>query len=104
MFIDLRPPDLVELVAFLHEDVRGADPAKLISSAGRALQGLTARRSALCPAPRAARDTPMLGPESLPFLLEEKRLLVNRSGVDRVHRRRRSHSAISAAWKFSRSG
>ncbi len=34
---------------------------------------------------RALAVNPILGPESLPALLEEKRLLVNRTGVHRIH-------------------
>ncbi len=53
---------------------------KSLQQVARALQGLTLdeARYALR---RALADRPRLGPESLPALLEEKRLLVNRSGV-----------------------
>ncbi len=79
LFLDLRPPDLVELVEFLREE-SGETEQEILEPAARALQGLTldearyALRRALALAPR-------LGPESMPALLEEKRLLVNRSGV-----------------------
>jgi SpoVK/Ycf46/Vps4 family AAA+-type ATPase len=79
IFLELRPPDLVELVVFLRDETREPDEALLYQFA-RALQGLTLdeARYALRRAQAANRS---LGPESLPALLEEKRLLVNRSGV-----------------------
>jgi SpoVK/Ycf46/Vps4 family AAA+-type ATPase len=82
LFLELRPPDLIELVAFLREetsDIGGVSDADLHQMA-RALQGLTLdeARYALRRALSAGRP---LGTESLPALLEEKRLLVNRSGV-----------------------
>ncbi len=84
MFLELRPPDLVELIDFLRDEI----PADRTSAAGDdilnqfagALQGLTLdeARYALR---RALAASPTLGPESLPALLTEKRLLINRSGV-----------------------
>ena len=82
IFIDLRPPDLVELVEFLREERHHARraPDRLRHQVAWALQGLTLdeARYALR---RAVAVSPGLGPESVPALLEEKRLLVNRSGV-----------------------
>ena len=75
----MRPPDLIELVDFLREETpRTAD--EILFPVARALQGLTLEeaRYALRRAIAAGRG---LGPEALPTLLEEKRLLVNRSGV-----------------------
>jgi AAA+ superfamily predicted ATPase len=79
LFLDLRPPDLVELVAFLREE-SGTHDDETLHAVARVLQGLTLdeARYALRRALAADRN---LGPESLPALLEEKRLLVNRSGV-----------------------
>jgi len=79
MFLELRPPDLIELVEFLRQETRHPDEA-LLNHFARALQGLTLdeARYALR---RARAGNRSLGPESLPLLLEEKRLLVNRSGV-----------------------
>jgi SpoVK/Ycf46/Vps4 family AAA+-type ATPase len=87
VFVELRPPDVIELSGFLQEELpraargRGAqaDQATLEQLA-RALQGLTLdeARYALR---RALLASPQLGREALPALLEEKRLLVNRSGV-----------------------
>ena len=88
MFIDLRPPDRVELVALLRDEAqqlpaRGdSDDASeaLFHQMAGALSGLTLdeARYALRRALAAGRR---LGPESMPALLEEKRLLVNRGGV-----------------------
>ncbi|HXB68983.1 MAG TPA: AAA family ATPase [Candidatus Acidoferrales bacterium] len=87
MFLELRPPDLIELVEFLRAETRASLPGgetgdaneALLYHFARALQGLTLdeARYALRRAQAANR---ILGPESLPALLEEKRLLVNRSG------------------------
>jgi SpoVK/Ycf46/Vps4 family AAA+-type ATPase len=79
IFLELRPPDLVELVEFLRDETREPNEA-IVYQFARALQGLTLDEAhyALRRAQAANRN---LGPESLPALLEEKRLLVNRSGV-----------------------
>jgi SpoVK/Ycf46/Vps4 family AAA+-type ATPase len=75
------------LVDFLREESRRVAPAGAEESSdavlyqlARALQGLTLdeARYALR---RALAANPRLGPESMPFLLEEKRLLIGRSGV-----------------------
>ncbi len=87
-FVELRPPDLVELMDFVREEAeqahaRGAkvdnDKAALEQLA-RALQGLTideARHAVR----RALAANNHLGMESMPALLEEKRLLISRTGV-----------------------
>jgi SpoVK/Ycf46/Vps4 family AAA+-type ATPase len=79
MFLELRPPDLIELVEFLREETRDTSDETLHQVA-RALLGLTLdeARYALRRALATGRG---LGADSLPALLEEKRLLVNRSGV-----------------------
>ncbi len=86
LFLDLRPPDQVELTEFLRQEVartgaRESDSdADALAGLAPALQGLTLdeARYALR---RAWALHPRLGPECLPALLEEKRLLINRSGV-----------------------
>ncbi len=88
MFVELRLPDLVELIQFIREEtaqMSGQPEAAPISEAtlhqfGRALQGLTLEeaRFALRRGLAAGKG---LGAESLPALFEEKRLLVNRGGV-----------------------
>jgi hypothetical protein len=86
VFLDLRPPDPVEMAAFLGEEIARIAPhgdgevaADLLLQIAGVLQGLTLdeARYALR---RALAVSPRLGPESLPALLEEKRLLVNRTG------------------------
>jgi hypothetical protein len=79
IFLELRPPDLVELVDFLREELPGTS-LEILYPVARALQGLTLdeARYALRRAFASGRG---LGPEAMPALLEEKRLLVNRSGV-----------------------
>jgi SpoVK/Ycf46/Vps4 family AAA+-type ATPase len=79
LFLELRTPDLIELAEFLREEAPGASE-DVVQQMARALVGLTLdeARYALRRALGTGRG---LGPESLPALLEEKRLLVNRSGV-----------------------
>ena len=87
IYVELHPPDVVELVDFLRDELRripsgeaGATSEEVLYQLAPALQGLTLdeARYALRRALAAGRR---LGPESLPALLEEKRLLVGRSGV-----------------------
>ena len=78
MYLELRPPDVVELVDFLRQEAKGASE-EVLQQIARALVGLTLdeARYALR---RALAVNPVLGPASLPAVLEEKRLLVNRTG------------------------
>jgi AAA+ superfamily predicted ATPase len=85
LLLDLRPPDQFELVEFLREEAlrlspEGAPDDEVLYQLAPALQGLTLdeTRYALR---RAFLRNRQLGPEALPALLEEKRLLINRSGV-----------------------
>ncbi len=81
LYLELRPPDLVELVDFLRDENPQPDTSDAtLQQMARALQGLTLdeARYALR---RALAASPKLGPESIPALLEEKRFLVNRSGT-----------------------
>jgi SpoVK/Ycf46/Vps4 family AAA+-type ATPase len=85
MFLELRPPDLIELVEFLRDEARGTgavgDAAEeVLYQLARALQGLTLDEARYALRRALAKDD-RLGPESLAAVLEEKRLLVNRSGV-----------------------
>lgn len=79
LFLELRTPDAIELAEFLREEAPEASE-DIIQQVSRALLGLTLdeARYALRRGTAAGRS---LGPESLPALLEEKKLLVNRSGV-----------------------
>jgi len=82
IFIELRPPDLVELGGFLREESKAGNAPEeaVIEQLARALQGLTMDEARYA-IRRALAGHAGLGPESLPALFEEKRLLVNRSGV-----------------------
>jgi hypothetical protein len=83
LFLELRPPDVVELVDFLRAETAESNPPPddntLLEQLARALVGLTLdeARYALR---RALVAHPKLGLESIPAVLEEKRLLVNRTG------------------------
>jgi hypothetical protein len=84
LFVDLRPPDPVELLAFVREETAelpsGRPADDILYPVARALQGLTLDEARYAIRRALAGGRP-LGPESLPALLEEKRLLVNRGGV-----------------------
>jgi len=77
LFVELRPPDLVELEELIGEEGGDDGVARRLAPS---LQGLTLdeARYALR---RALSAGGRLGPESAAVLLEEKRLLVNRGGV-----------------------
>jgi SpoVK/Ycf46/Vps4 family AAA+-type ATPase len=77
-YVELRPPDAVELVEFLREAVGGAEESVLEQTAG-ALQGLTLDEAGYA-LKRALSAGRKLGVDAMPALLEEKKLLVNRSG------------------------
>jgi len=78
LFLELRTPDLVELAGFLRGEASGTSE-EVIQQIARALLGLTLDESRYA-LRRALASGRALGSESLPALLEEKRLLVNRSG------------------------
>jgi hypothetical protein len=82
IFLELRPPDVIELAQFLREQTRRVQeelPEDVLLQLARALQGLTLDEARYA-VRRALAANGRLGPESLPALLEEKRLLVNRTG------------------------
>jgi SpoVK/Ycf46/Vps4 family AAA+-type ATPase len=84
LYIELRPPDLIELSELLRSEARQLSAPEvnedILDQLARALQGVTLQeaRHAVRRALAASRS---LGAESLPALLEEKRLLINRGGV-----------------------
>ncbi len=80
VFVELRPPDVVELAAFLREESKDSSSEEVYFQLARALQGLNLDEARYA-VRRAMAHSPVLGPDSIPFLLEEKRLLVNRSGT-----------------------
>jgi len=88
VYIDLAVPDLLELVSFLRHEAAAVsaaggkvdDSEATVFQLGRALQGLTfddARHAVR----RALAGGRALDAASIPILLEEKRLLVNRTGM-----------------------
>src|SRR5262249_10898716 len=85
VFVELRPPDTVELTGFLGEEARRIAPEsgdpdpEVLEQLARALQGLTLDEARYALRRALAKST-RLGSESLPAVLEEKRLLINRSG------------------------
>jgi len=88
VFVELGMPDLVEIAAFLQTEIKQLTDAgqEVDTSEGtlhqfsRALQGLTLDEGRHA-VRRAAAGGRRLGSESIPILLEEKRLLVNRTGL-----------------------
>jgi len=76
VFLELRPPDRVELSALLREEAPGLDDATVNLFAG-AMLGLTLDEARYA----LRRAGTALTAESMPLLLEEKRLLVSRTGV-----------------------
>lgn len=82
MFLELRPPDAVELLDFLRREVSqaGADVSEAaLRQMVPALQGLTLDEARYAVRRAQAAGHP-LGPEAIPALVEEKQLLVARSG------------------------
>ncbi len=81
LFVELRPPDLIELMDFVREETQASPPDEgTVQQAGRALQGLTLDEARFAMR-RAVAKAGRLAPGSVRDLLEEKKLLVNRSGV-----------------------
>jgi SpoVK/Ycf46/Vps4 family AAA+-type ATPase len=80
VFFELRPPDSVELVEYLREQTGGHTDEETLHQLARAVQGLTLDETRFA-LRRATAVNPVLGAHSIPPVLEEKRLLVNRSGV-----------------------
>jgi len=83
LFLELRTPDVIELAEFLREEAAQSNNDtgdEIVQQMARTLLGLTLDEARY--ALRRALATGLgLGSESLPALLEEKKLLVNRSGV-----------------------
>ena len=84
VYLELRPPDLIELVEFLRSEAERLSAPEvsdeILHQLARALQGVTLQEARHA-VRRALAASGTLGRESLPALLEEKRLLVNRGGV-----------------------
>ena len=81
LVVELRPPDLTELVDFVRDETKAAPADEgTVFQAARALQGLTLDEARFA-IRRATARLGRLGAGSVRDLLEEKKLLVNRSGV-----------------------
>jgi hypothetical protein len=81
-FLELRPPDAVELIGFLRETApseAGALDESTLHAMSAALRGLTLDEAGYA-LNRALAGGRTLGLDAIPALLEEKKLLVNRSG------------------------
>lgn len=78
-FVELRPPDAVELVDYLRDTAgRSATESELHDIAG-ALRGLTLDEAGYA-LNRALSAGHRIGTDAIPALLEEKKMLVNRTG------------------------
>ena len=84
LYIELRPPDLIELSELLRSEARQLSAPEvseeILGQLARALQGVTLQEARHA-VRRALAGSRSLSAESLPALLEEKRLLINRGGV-----------------------
>jgi len=78
MFLELRPPDAIELIEFLREE-SGESGDEALEQAASALLGLTLDEARYA-VRRVQAAGKALGQEAIPLLLEEKRMLVNRTG------------------------
>ncbi len=105
LFVELRQPDFVELLEFVRDETQRIQATTnertrtpFSRSHFRALHGLTLdeARYALR---RAAAGGHRLGPESLPALLEEKRLLVKPKAASSSSFPRPRISETSEGWK-----
>jgi SpoVK/Ycf46/Vps4 family AAA+-type ATPase len=80
VFLELRPPDQIELVEVLREEARGSITEAALDQMAGALLGLTLDEARFA-LRRALAASGLPGVDFLRLLLEEKRLLVGRSGV-----------------------
>jgi hypothetical protein len=87
VLLELRTPDAVELAQLLRTEIARMAPdgrpdagQEVLDQMASALQGLTLDEARFA-LHRALAANPQLGHHSLPALLEEKRLLINRTGV-----------------------
>jgi len=80
MFLELRPPDSLELTDFIRSELPPtAAGESVLEQVAIALNGLTLDEARYALRRALATGKP-LGPESLPVLIEEKRLLIGRTG------------------------
>ncbi len=80
VFLELRPPDSIELLDFVRRELSaGSVTSETAEQFALALQGLTLDEAHYA-LRRATSSGLPLGAESLPAILEEKRLLISRTG------------------------
>lgn len=83
MYVDLRPPDVIELKSFVREEARRLTSRDVTESdvelMARSLLGLTMDEAGYA-LRRAVMATGGFGAAALPAVREEKRLLINRTG------------------------
>ncbi len=84
VLLELRPPDVAELSAFISAELdrqgRQAVTHTVLEQVASALQGLTLDEARFA-LQRGFAISPDLGPDCLPAVLDEKRLLISRTGV-----------------------
>jgi len=80
VFLQLRTPDLLEITEYLRTETRGSLAEDVLDQLAPALLGLTLEESHYA-VERAKAGGRQLGPDSVSALLQEKQLLINRTGV-----------------------
>jgi len=80
VFLQLRTPDLLEITEYLRKETGGALADVVLDQLAPALLGLTQEESHYA-VERARAGGRKLGEDSVPALLQEKQLLINRTGV-----------------------
>ncbi len=80
VFLQLRTPDLLEITEYLRKETSGALSDAVLDQLAPALLGLTLEESHYA-VERARAGGRQLGEDSVPALLQEKQLLINRTGV-----------------------
>ena len=80
IYLELRTPDLTEMTAFLRTETNGQAPEALLNQLAPALLGLTLEEAHYA-VQRGLANGQTLSAASIPALLQEKQMLINRSGV-----------------------
>ena len=80
IYLELRTPDLTEMTAFLRAETNGQVPEALLDRLAPALLGLTLEEAHYA-VQRGLANGQTLSAASIPALLQEKQMLINRSGV-----------------------
>ena len=80
IYLELRTPDLTEMTAFLRAETNGQAPEALLDQLAPALLGLTLEEAHYA-VQRGLANGQTLSAATIPALLQEKQMLINRSGV-----------------------